>query len=113
MAQPLSEGELSAAALPLGKVPRPPQRPHAPTSLRGFSVGAEEEDELGAGSDESVGSDTDGTTVVPTTLTCGSARSGVTTGFECGGGVTTGRADEGREGATRTADGTGVYSMGG
>ncbi|GGU73403.1 hypothetical protein GCM10010178_76170 [Lentzea flava] len=90
---------------------RPPQRRHAPTSLRGFSVGAE--DELCRGSDEIAGSDTDGTTVVTTTLDRGSAASGVTTGLECGGGVTTGRAEDGREGATFTADGTGVNSMGG
>lgn len=51
--------------------------------------------------------------MVPTTLVGGCATSGVTTGFECGGGVTTGRADDGRAGATFTADGTGVNSMGG
>ena len=62
---------------------------------------------------ESVGSDTEGITVVATTLTGGCAVSGVTTGFECCGGVTTGRVDDGRGGATFTADGTGVNSMGG
>lgn len=51
--------------------------------------------------------------MVPTTLARGCAISGVTTGFECGGEVTTGRPDDGRGGATFTADGTGVYSMGG
>lgn len=51
--------------------------------------------------------------MVPTTLVRGSTASGVTTGFECGGGVTTGRVEDGREGATLTADGTGVNSMGG
>ncbi|MFI6101921.1 hypothetical protein ACIA8G_40760 [Lentzea sp. NPDC051213] len=60
--------------------------------------------------DGSAGSDTDGTTVVPTTLTRGSAASGVTTGLECGGGV------PGRDvvrGPTFTAEGAGVNSMGG
>ena len=52
--------------------------------------------------------------MVATTLAPGWAVSGGTTGFECGGGVTTGRPDDGRDdGATFTADGTGVYSMGG
>lgn len=44
-------------------------------------------------------------------LSRGCAVSGVTTGFECGGGVTTGRVDDGFGGATR--DDSGVNSMGG
>lgn len=64
--------------------------------------------------DESDGSDTEGITVVPGTLSRGCTASGVTTGFECGGGVTTGRVEDGRTGgATLTADGTGVNSIGG
>ncbi|MDT7790121.1 MAG: hypothetical protein QOF58_8540 [Pseudonocardiales bacterium] len=80
-------------------------------SLRGFST-FEVEGVLEGATDESSGKDTEGTTVVPTTLARGSAPSGVTTGFECGGGVTTTRGAE-LDGATFTADGTGVNSMGG
>jgi hypothetical protein len=53
------------------------------------------------------------------TPACGSALSGVTTGFECGGGVTTTRTPEARPDTTRTADedvagtGSGANSMGG
>lgn len=64
------------------------------------------------GADEIEGRFTEGTTVVPATLTRGSAF-GVTTGFECGGGVTAGGDPDARAGATFTAEGTGVNSMGG
>ena len=71
--------------------------------------------ELDTAVPDNEGSETEGTTVVPTTLARGSARSasGVTTGFERGGEVTTGRPDGRPDGATRTADGTGVNSIGG
>ncbi len=50
---------------------------------------------------------------MPAVLAGACTASGVTTGFECGGGVTTGRVEDGRTGATFTADGTGVNSIGG
>jgi hypothetical protein len=77
----------------------------------------EAEDETSTGS-EGNGTETEGIAVVPTTLARGSPDSGVTTGFECGGGVTTGRTEEALDdGATFTPDGTpgcaGVNSIGG
>ncbi|MET8756318.1 hypothetical protein [Lentzea sp. NPDC004782] len=95
--------------LPLGKVPRP------------YGTGASEE-ELTNGSDDRLGTETDGTAVVSTTLAEGSALSGATTGFECGGGVTrtaeapeTPETPDGRPRTTRTADDevVGENSMGG
>lgn len=74
------------------------------------------EDEGAPDEGESDGNPTDGTTVVPTTLIRGSSTSapssGSTTGFECGGGVTTGRTEVVR-GATFTTDDDGEYSIGG
>ncbi|WP_434451540.1 hypothetical protein [Lentzea sp. E54] len=67
-----------------------------------------------AGLGNTAGNTTEGTTVVPATLSRGSTTTGVTTGFECGGGVTTGRPDGGTD--AFTADGTeadGENSIGG
>jgi hypothetical protein len=103
---PLSEGELIGGGAPPRKGPTP------------YGAGASEE-ELTNGSDDKAGNETDGAAVVSTTLAEGSALSGATTGFECGGGVSrTAEAPEtpdGRPCTTRTADDevVGENSMGG
>lgn len=79
-------------------------------SPRGFSVVEGDEGALDGEVEGNGGSDTEGTTGA--SLIRGSSVWGRTTGLECGGGVADGRTD-GVRGTTFTADGIGVYSMGG